>query len=53
MSLGIIGVTSMINRGGNMEKVKQHAKKLWTLAVNNKKITAVVVIVVVILIIAQ
>ena len=30
-----------------MEKVKQHAKRIWGLAVANPKVTAVVVIVVI------
>jgi len=32
-----------------MEKVKQEAKKLWTLAISNKKVTIGIIIVLIIL----
>ena len=32
-----------------MEKVKQEAKRLWTLAITNKKATAVVIVAVIII----
>ena len=35
-----------------MEKVKQHAKKIWNLAIGNKKATAVVVVIIVFIIIS-
>jgi len=39
----------MINQEENMETIKQHAKRLWTLAITNKKITIGIVIAVFIL----
>ena len=36
-----------------MEKVKQEAKRIWNLAISNKKATAVVIAIVVIIIILQ
>jgi hypothetical protein len=36
-----------------MENITQHAKKIWNLAINNKKVTGVIVAVVIILIILQ
>jgi len=35
-----------------METIKQHAKRLWALAWNHKKVSAVIIVIVVILIIA-
>ena len=49
MSLGLIGGIFMINQEENMETIKQHAKRLWTLAVTNKKVTIGIVIAVFIL----
>jgi hypothetical protein len=45
-----IGEISMINRGGNMDRIKAHAVKLWSLALAHKKVSAVIVAIVVILI---
>jgi len=36
-----------------MEKITQHAKRLWALAWNHKKVSAAIIVIVVILIIAQ
>jgi len=49
MSLGLIGGIFMINQEENMETIKQHAKRLWTLAITNKKTTIGIVIAVFIL----
>ena len=49
MSLEIIGVIFTINQEENMEKVKQEAKRLWGLAMANKKVTIGVVIAVIII----
>ena len=39
----------MINQEETMEKVKQEAKRLWTLAKANKKVTIGIIIVLIIL----
>ena len=39
-----IGGIFTINPRKTMEKVKQHAKKIWNLAISNKKATAVVIV---------
>ena len=49
MSLGLIGGIFTINQEENMETIKQNAKRLWTLAVTNKKVTIGIVIAVFIL----
>jgi len=52
MNLEKIGVIFTINQEGTMEKVKQEAKRIWNLAMGNKKATAVVVVIVVFIIIS-
>ena len=49
MSSDLIGGIFTTNWEKNMEKIKQEAKKLWTLAIANKKITIGIVIVLIIL----
>ena len=49
MNLEIIGGIFTINQEENMEKVKQEAKRLWGLAIANKKVTIGVVIAVIII----
>ena len=49
MSLEKIGGIFTINQEENMETIKQNAKRLWTLAVTNKKVTIGVVIALIIL----
>ena len=49
MNLEKIGEIFTINQGGTMEKVKQHAKRIWNLAINNKKATVVVIVAVIII----
>ncbi len=49
MSLEKIGGIFTINQEENMETIKQNAKRLWTLAVTNKKVTIGIVIAVFIL----
>ena len=44
MNLEIIGGLFTINQEENMEKVKQEAKRLWGLAMANKKVTIGVII---------
>ena len=44
MSLGTIGEIFTINQEETMEKVKQYTKKMWTLAMANKKVTIGVII---------
>ncbi len=38
-----------INQAENMETIKQNAKKIWTLAVTNKKVTIGIIIALIIL----
>ena len=52
MSLEKIGETFTINQEETMEKVKQEAKRLFNLAMGNKKATAVVVVIIVFIIIS-
>jgi hypothetical protein len=52
MSLEKIGGIFTINQEETMEKVKQEAKRIWNLAMGNKKATAVVVVIVVFIIIS-
>ena len=52
MSLEKIGETFTINQEETMEKVKQEAKRIWNLAISNKKATAIVVAIVVFIIIS-
>ena len=49
MNLEKIGEIYTINQEENMETIKQNAKKIWTLAVTNKKVTIGVVIALIIL----
>ena len=49
MNLEKIGGIFTINQEENMEKVKQEAKRLWGLAMANKKVTIGVVIAVIII----
>ena len=49
MNLERIGEIYTINQEENMEKVKQEAKRLWGLAMANKKVTIGVVIAVIII----
>ena len=49
MSLGTIGGIFTINQEETMEKVKQYTKKIWKLAMANKKITNGVIIVAIII----
>jgi hypothetical protein len=44
MNLEKIGEIYTINQEENMETIKQNAKKIWTLAITNKKITIGVII---------
>ena len=50
MSLVKIGEIFTINRRKTMEKVKQHAKRIWSLAIGNKKATVVVIIAIIIIV---
>ena len=50
MSLEKIGEIFTINQEETMEKVKQHAKKIWNLAISNKKATAVVIVAIIIIV---
>ena len=52
MSLEKIGEIFTINQEETMEKVKQEAKRIWNLAISNKKATAIVVAIVVFIIIS-
>ena len=52
MSLEKIGEIFTINQEETMEKVKQEAKRIWNLAMGNKKATAVVVVIIVFIIIS-
>jgi hypothetical protein len=52
MSLEKIGGIFTINQEKTMEKVKQEAKRIWNLAMGNKKATAVVVVIIVFIIIS-
>ena len=52
MSLEKIGETFTTNQEETMEKVKQEAKRLFNLAMGNKKATAVVVVIIVFIIIS-
>ncbi len=52
MSLEKIGGIFTINQEETMEKVKQEAKRIWNLAMGNKKATAVVVVIIVFIIIS-
>jgi len=45
MSLEKIGGIFTINQEENMETIKQNAKRLWTLAFTNKKVTIGIIIV--------
>ena len=45
-----IGGIFTINRRITMEKVTQHAKRIWNLAIGNKKATAVVIVAVIIVV---
>mgnify|MGYP003983841961 FL=1 len=45
-----IGGIFTINRRRIMEKVIQNAKRIWNLAISNKKATAVVVVAVIIVV---
>ena len=45
-----IGEIFTINRRKTMEKVKQHAKRIWNLAISNKKATAVVIVAIIIIV---
>ena len=51
MSLEKIGETFTINQEETMEKVKQEAKRIYNLAMGNKKATAVVIAAIIIIII--
>ena len=51
MSLEKIGEIFTINQEETMEKVKQEAKRIYNLAMGNKKATAVVVAAIIIIII--
>ena len=48
MSLEKIGETFTINQEETMEKVKQEAKRIFNLAMGNKKAAAVVVVIILI-----
>ncbi len=50
MNLETIGVIFTINQEENMEKVKQHAKRIWNLAIGNKKATAVAIVAIIIIV---
>ena len=50
MSLEKIGEIFTINQEENMEKVKQYAKRIWNVAIGNKKATVVVVIAIIIIV---
>ena len=50
MNLETIGEIFTINQEENMEKVKQHAKRIWNLAIGNKKATAVVIVAIIIVV---
>ena len=52
MSLEKIGGIFTINQEETMEKVKQEAKRIWNLAISNKKATAIIVAIVVFIIIS-
>ena len=52
MSLAKIGAIFTINQEETMEKVKQEAKRIWNLAMGNKKAAAVVVVIIVFIIIS-
>ena len=52
MSLEKIGEIFTINQEETMEKVKQEAKRIWNLAISNKKATAIIVAIVVFIIIS-
>ena len=45
-----IGGIFTINRRKTMEKVKQHAKRIWSLAIGNKKATVVAIIAIIIIV---
>ena len=45
-----IGGIFTINRRTTMEKVTQNAKRIWNLAIGNKKATAVVIVAVIIVV---
>ena len=49
MSLEKIGGIFTINQEENMETIKQNAKRIWTLAVTNKKVTIGIIIALIIL----
>ena len=49
MNLETIGGIFTINQEETMEKVKQYTKKIWKLAMANKKITIGVIIVAIII----
>jgi len=49
MNLEIIGEIFTINQEETMEKIVQQAKRLWTLAITNKKVTIGVVIAIIII----
>ena len=51
MSLEKIGGIFTINQEETMEKVKQEAKRIYNLAMGNKKATAVVIAAIIIIII--
>jgi len=51
MSLEKIGEIFTINQEETMEKVKQEAKRIYNLAMGNKKATAVVIAAIIIIII--
>ena len=50
MSLEKIGEIFTINQEETMEKVTQHAKRIWNLAIGNKKATAVVIVAIIIVV---
>ena len=50
MSLEKIGGIFTINRRTTMEKVTQNAKRIWNLAIGNKKATAVVIVAIIIVV---
>ena len=52
MSLEKIGGTFTTNQEETMEKVKQEAKRIYNLAMGNKKATAVVIAAIIIIIIS-
>ena len=52
MSLEKIGETFTTNQEETMEKVKQEAKRIFNLAMGNKKATAVVAVIIIFILIS-